>query len=84
MVQKYQNLDNEITEAMRAAAKKAGEKDFGYHRSDALVNAGRKVRRWKSIASCIRSKQGYSDALLRLAELLEYTLPEFSELTHSS
>ncbi|KAL7506238.1 hypothetical protein ACHAXN_003506 [Cyclotella atomus] len=82
VVQKYQDLDNEITEAMRAAAKKAGKKDFGYHQSDALVDAGRKVRLWKSIASCVRSKRGYSDALLHLAKLLEYTLPEFSELTH--
>ncbi|KAL7504073.1 hypothetical protein ACHAXN_001778 [Cyclotella atomus] len=39
IVQRYQELDNEITEAMKAAAKRAGEKDFGYHRSDVLINA---------------------------------------------
>jgi hypothetical protein len=81
IVKQYQDLDNEITEAMRAAAKKAGRKDFGYHRSDVLVNAGRKVRLWKSISLC-RSKQGYSNAIMHLAEVLEYTLPEFNELTY--
>jgi hypothetical protein len=82
LVQHYQDLDNEITEAMRAAAKRAGRKDYGYHRSDVLINAGREVRLWKSISSCVRSKRGYSDAVRRLAEIIEYELPEFSELTH--
>ncbi|KAL3802447.1 hypothetical protein ACHAWO_004749 [Cyclotella atomus] len=82
IVKQYQDLDNEITEAMRAAAKKAGRKDFGYHRSDVLVHAGRKVRLWKSISSCVRSKREYSDTIMRLAEILEYTLPEFNELTY--
>ena len=82
IVKTYQDLDNEITEAMRAAAKLTGRKDFGYHRSDVLINAGRKVRLWKSISSSVRSKRGYTDAILRLAEILEFTLPDFSELTH--
>jgi hypothetical protein len=82
IVKQYQDLDNEITEAMRAAAKKAGRKDFGYHRSDVLVHAGRKVRLWKSISSCVRSKREYSDTIMRLAGILEYTLPEFNELTY--
>jgi hypothetical protein len=82
IVQRYQELDNEITEGMKAAAKRAGEKDFGYHRSDVLINAGRKVRLWKSIASIVRSKRGYTDAIMHLAELLKYTLPVFSKMTH--
>lgn len=82
IVQRYQDLDNKITKAMKAAAKLAGKKDFGYHRSDVLINVGRKVKLWKSISSSVRSKRGYADAILRLAEILKYTLPDFSGLTH--
>jgi hypothetical protein len=83
IVQRYQELDNEITEAMKAAAKRARWKDFGYHCSDVLVNAGWKVRLWKSISSSVRSKKGYTDAIIniRVAEILEYNLPEYSKLT---
>ncbi|KAL3789713.1 hypothetical protein ACHAWO_001061 [Cyclotella atomus] len=67
---------------MRAAAKLAGRKDFGYQRSDILVNAGRRVRMMKTIASCVRNKMGYSDKVRRLAELLEFDLPDYDGLTY--
>lgn len=61
LIQTYQVLDDDITRAMRAAAKLAGRKDFGYQRSDVLVITGRRVRLMKTIASCVRNKMGYSD-----------------------
>jgi len=81
LVQTYQILDNDITRAMRSAANYAGRKDFGYHRSDTLVNAGRTVRLTKTIASCVRNKMGYSTKVIDLAESLEFELPPFEELT---
>lgn len=81
-IQTYQTLDNVITRAMRVAAKLAGRKGFGYQRSDVLVNAGRKVRLMKTTASCIRNKMGYFDKVYRLVELLDFSLPEYSELTY--
>ena len=82
LIQTYQTLDDDITRAMRAAAKLAGRKDFGYQRSDILVNAGRRVRMMKTIASCVRNKMGYSDKVRRLAELLEFDLPDYDGLTY--
>ena len=81
-IQTYQTLDDDITRAMRAAAKLAGRKDFGYQRSDVLVTAGRKVRLMKTIASCVRNKMGYSDKARRLAELLNFDLPDYNGLTY--
>jgi hypothetical protein len=81
-IQTYQTLDNVITRAMRVAAKLAGRKGFGYQRSDVLVNAGRKVRLMKTTASCIQNKMGYFDKVYRLVELLDFSLPEYSELTY--
>jgi hypothetical protein len=82
-IQTYQDLDDDIiTRAMRAAAKLAGRKDFGYQRSDVLVTAGRKVRLMKTIASCVRNKMGYSDKARRLAELLNFDLPDYNGLTY--
>ncbi|KAL3789254.1 hypothetical protein ACHAWO_004724 [Cyclotella atomus] len=43
LIQIYQTLDDDITRAMRAAAKRSGRKDFGYQRSDVLIMAGRRV-----------------------------------------
>jgi hypothetical protein len=80
-VKTYQKLDNDITRAMKAAANYAGKKDFGYHRSDVLIDAGRKVRLTKSIASCVRNKMGYSMKVIELANLLDFDLPPFHELT---
>ncbi|KAL3785202.1 hypothetical protein ACHAWO_011947 [Cyclotella atomus] len=77
LIQIYQTLDDDITRAMRAAAKRSGRKDFGYQRSDVLIMAGR-----RTIASCVRNKTGYSDKALRLAELLEFDLPAFDSLTY--
>jgi hypothetical protein len=81
-IQTYQALDDDITRATRAAARLAGRKDFGYQRSDVLVTAGQKVRLMKTIASCVRNKMGYFDKVRRLAELLNFDLPDYNGLTY--
>lgn len=82
LVEKYQKIDYEITRAIKAAAKKSGRRDYGYQRSDRLVDAGRNVRLHKSIASCIRNKlQDYSEHIITLAEELGYDLQPFQSLT---
>eukprot|EP00956_Cyclotella_meneghiniana_P042621 scaffold248723_cov109-Cyclotella_meneghiniana.AAC.1 len=81
-IQTYQTLDDDIIRGMRAAAKLAGRKDFGYQRSDVLVHAGRKVRLMKTIASCVRNKMGYTEKVKELAEQLSVDLPEFNKLTY--
>lgn len=82
IIQIYQTLDDDITRAMRAAAKCSGRKDFGYQRSVVLITAGQKVRLMKSIASCVRNKMGYSEKVLRLSTLLDFNLPAFESLTY--
>jgi hypothetical protein len=82
LLEKYQKIDYEITRAIKTAAKKSGRRDYGYQRSDRLVEAGRNVRLHKSIASCIRNKlQEYSDQIITLEDELGYELQPYQSLT---
>ncbi|KAL7550562.1 hypothetical protein ACHAWF_015354 [Thalassiosira exigua] len=67
LIRRYHGLDELIMNNMIKAANEVGRTDFGYQRSDELVQAGRLVTFWKTVASCMRRGSGFTDRLHKLA-----------------
>ena len=67
-MRKYNSIDRELIDSMKAAAKKVvKKKQFGYHRSPALAEAGIKVLFWKAALTATRQEIPMSDRLYELA-----------------
>ena len=67
LIHKYNQLDYEITCSIKAAAKSVARKNFGYQRSDSLVEAGSSYLMWKSAYSCKCRRTPLNDKVKRLA-----------------
>ena len=81
LIARFISLDNEIKESMIAAANKIGRKNYGYQRSEDLIDAGRRLNLAKGILSCIRNKMKWTNAVCKLAELTNTDLNESRKLT---
>ena len=68
---------------MIASANAVGRKDYGYQRSGALIEAGRKYNLAKGTLSCIRNKTTLTEAVIRLAELTNTELEQLESLTYA-
>ena len=79
LIQKYNALDKEYTDIIRAALKKTGRRRYGYTRSPQLTEAGRNVNLHKGILDCRRRKAPLSEGVLNLAHDLGYDLSKVDE-----
>ena len=70
LIERYHKVDQILYENMICAANLVGRTDFGYQRSDALIQAGRRITFWKAIMRRARGGGGLTDRMIRLAEAL--------------
>ena len=81
MVEKYNGLDYEMQCAIKGEVKNVGKANFGYYRSYALSNAGKKLLVWKAVWSCRRIKQILSKIIKNNIEKMGYNEKEIARLS---
>jgi hypothetical protein len=73
----YTKLDTEIIELIKCAAKRAGQRKFGYMRSPDLVRAGQLLMLYKCLLSCKLCRQPLPESCINSAKRLEADILAF-------